>query len=96
MYLGEMIAELKKHKKGKAVRLGFRNPHEYVLSPGDVAFEQSDETTVGAMLNCAEEEMYTTTRTHKGGYYREVWLATYDERGERIGPVMLKLMLGQH
>lgn len=99
MYLPELIEELKKHDKDKVIKKGFSSPHSWRGDYSELAFEPEENTTVGAMLKCAEDSLGKTFTGYKGGEfkmgeYTEVYLAEYSTCGEELGPTLLSFMLG--
>lgn len=101
MMLKDLIETLKKYPDDQKVPLGFDNAHSYRGIYSDLAFEPVNDTTVGAMLREAEGALGETFMGYKGGdfkmgEYTDVWLDHEGVgSGEGIGPVMLRLMLGE-
>ena len=101
MYLSELIKTLEKAPREQVVTKGFNNPHSYRGYYEELAFEPTDNTTVGEMLDCAKESLNKTYTGYKGGEYTmdeytDCNLAWYGSTGEGIGEVLLGYMLGEY
>lgn len=101
MSLKELIEYLKKEKRRKVVPMGFSNPHSYRGYYEDLAFEPTENITVGKMLKCAQEALGKTYQGYKGGDFKmeehvDVYLANYGRCGEEIGYVLLNYMMGKY
>jgi hypothetical protein len=100
MTLGELIAVLKAEDQALVVPRGFAHPHSYRGYYFQLAFEPSENVTVGSMLADAENAVGAVFTGWKGGNYTmsehtKVWLAHRGNCGEEIGPTLLKLMLSE-
>ena len=100
MILKELIETLEKHPADKIVRRGFNRPHSYRGYYDQLAFEPSENVTVGEMLKCAKDSLGKTFTGYKGGEYEmgeytDVWLSEYGTTGEGIGKTLLAYMLGE-
>lgn len=100
MYLSELISKLEEHPPSQVVTHGFSEPHSYRGYYDRLAFEPTDNTTVGEMLACCKEALGNTYTGYKGGEYlmdgdTECYIAYYGGTGEKIGPTLLKYMLGE-
>lgn len=98
--LGELIDTLKRYPEDQVVPLGFSNAHSYRGYYDQLAFEPATNTTVGTMLREAEYAVGGTFQGWKGGEYTmglstDVHLANEGDCGEEIGPILLRLMLGE-
>ena len=98
MTLSELIKFLKKHDQSTVVPLGFGSPHSYRVYYDELAFEPREDTTVGEMLDSAEQALGATYMGYKGGEFTmcehtNVWLARYGSSGESIGITLLRYMV---
>lgn len=97
--LEQLIAALAAEDPAKTVRVGFHRPHSYRGDYMDLAFEVTNDVTVGAMLADARTAHGTTYQGWKGGDYEmgdysRVWLVQEKgDCGESIGAVLLHLLL---
>lgn len=87
--LGEVIDHLSALPADQVVDHGFNNPHSYRGYYDQLAFEPCENTTVGAMLACAEAALGGTFQGYKGGDYTmdrdtDCWLARYGSTGVAI------------
>ena len=101
MVLEELIERLSQHDPKKEVPLGFSTPHSYRGYYDRLAFEPCENTTVGAMLDCAKSALNATYYGWKGGAYTikaytEVYIAEIGHCGEELGKILLDYMLGVH
>lgn len=101
MVLSELIAHLDDCLPSTPVPMGFHRPHSYRGNYTDLAFEPCENTTVGAMLACANAALGTAYEGYKGGTHRmtegtDVHLAKYGETGEGLGEVLLGYMVGKY
>lgn len=99
MRLGELIEELSKYNRDQKVARGFGSPHSYRGYYDELAFEPVENTTVGAMLDAANEADGGMFDGWKGGDFvmdslTPVHLAYRGSTGEEIGPTLLSYMLG--
>ena len=100
MYLKELIEFLAARDPAIIVPLGFHKPHSYRGRYDELAFEPLENTTVGAMLECARSAIGQTYEGYKGGDYKmgeytDVNLSEYGTTGEEIGPILLRYMIGE-
>lgn len=100
MDLEELIAFLSQRDPSIVVPLGFHEPHSYRGDYSELAFEPLENTTVGAMLECAKSALGQTFEGYKGGDYKmERWarvnISEYGTTGEEIGPILLRYMVGE-
>ena len=100
MYLKELIEFLEARDSAIVVPFGFHRPHSYRGYYEQLGFEPLENTTVGAMLECARSALGQTFEGYKGGSYTmerwtEVHLSEYGTTGEEIGPILLKYMVGE-
>lgn len=100
MNLKELIEKLEQYPRNQKVARGFNSPHSYRGYYEDLAFEPCDNTTVGAMLDCAKKALGNTYTGYKGGEftmheYTRCWLSSYgDYSEEALGETLLGFMLG--
>jgi hypothetical protein len=103
MNLGELIDQLEaipdKHRK---VRIGFGKPHSWRGSYCELAFEPVHDTTIAAMLQCAQEADGISYTGYKGGEYlmdrsTTVHLAEYGDctDDDEIGDLLFRLLTGR-
>jgi len=100
MYLKDLIAFLKKHNPKTVVPRGFCNPHSYRGYYQELAFEPTENVTVGAMLKDARKAKGATFTGYKGGEftmgdYTTCYLANYSQTGDELSEQMLKYMFGE-
>lgn len=100
MQLGELIEFLEARDPKQEVAHGFGKPHSYRGYYEDLSFAPVAGTTVGNMLKEAKAALGNTYTGWKGGRfkmdeYTTCWLAEMGTTGEGIGPMLLKLMLGE-
>lgn len=99
MSLSTIIDRLKKEDPARIVAHGFHNPHSYRGDYEQLAFEPTENVTVGSMLACAESALGATYSGYKGGEYTmhgftDCWLAEYGCTSEdMLGPRLLDAML---
>ena len=67
MELQEYIAILEQYPRDKALPKGLGAPHSWRGVYQELAFEVVEDTTVGEMLDCAEECIGKTFQGWKGG-----------------------------
>ncbi len=97
--LESLINVLEDEPADKRVKVGFKNPHSYRGYYHDLAFEVTEDVTVGEMLADARSALGATYQGWKGGDYimREhtsVWLVPEEGcSGETIGALLLHLLL---
>jgi len=101
MILEDLIKKLEQFPREQVVAKGFNEPHSYRGYYDELAFEPCDNTTVGAMLDCAKEALNKTYQGYKGGEYTMTeytccHLAFYGSSGESIGETLLGYMLGEY
>tara|TARA_R110002020_G_scaffold444120_1_gene655457 strand:- start:688 stop:996 length:309 start_codon:yes stop_codon:yes gene_type:complete len=100
MYLEELIEKLEQYPSTQKVAKGFNYPHSYRGYYEQLAFEPCNNTTVGAMLDCAKEALGNTYTGYKGGEftmhkYTMCWLSCYGNSSqESLGETLLGFMLG--
>jgi hypothetical protein len=99
MMLKDLIETLRKYPDDQVVPMGFTSAHSYRGIYSDLAFEPVANTTIGDMRREAEGAVGETFQGWKGGDYvmgefTDVWLAEEGDCGEGIGPILLRLMLG--
>ena len=97
MILSELIEYLRSKDKNTKVKKGFNYPHSYRGYYEELAFEPCDDTTVGEMLECAQQALDNTYTGWKGGEFRmngfsECYIAYAGNTGEGIGPILLDFM----
>lgn len=100
MTLKELIEELGKHNPGKVVPHGFDHPHSDRGNYSNLAFEPTENVTVGQMLKAAKSALGTTYIGWKGGEFTmeehtDCYIGEEGYCGEGIGPTLLKYMLGE-
>ena len=98
MTLEELIAQLSLYDPNKIVAKGFSSPHSYRGYYDELAFEPTDNVTVGSMLADAESALGETFEGYKGGEYKmgagtTVNLAAWSCCGEPISSGMLSWMI---
>ena len=98
MQLGELIAALEQAHPNRVVKHGFGPPASYRGHYDQLAFEPASNLTVKDMLLHAKSAINSTFEGYKGGHFlmtdsTPVWLASWGELGEEIGPTLLSLML---
>lgn len=101
MILKELIEYLKSKDPSTKVKVGFNNPHSYRGYYEDLAFEPCNDTTIGEMLNCAEQAQGKEFEGWKGGMflmrdYTDCWLAREGHSGEGIGKILINYMVGEY
>ena len=98
MNLGELITTLEAADPDQTVQHGFATPY-YLNDYTNLAFEPSDDTTIGAMLAAARSAMGATFQNGKGGEHTMdantwCWLSHKDDTScETISPQMLAWMV---
>jgi len=70
MELQEYIALLEQHPREKRLAKGLGNPHSWRGVYAELAFEVVEDTTVGEMLDCAEDSVGKTFEGWKGGDFK--------------------------
>lgn len=100
MNLKELIEFLEARNPAQEVENGFGKSHSYRGYYEDLSFEPVAFTTVGEMLKEARSALGNTYTGWKGGRftmdeYTTCWLAHRGDTGEGIGPILLKLMMGE-
>ena len=100
MRLGRLIEVLKQYDQRRVVLHGFCHPHSWRGSYSELAFEPSDNVTIGAMLHDANSALGTTYTGYKGGAFEmdewsNVYLANHGEEGEELGERLLAYMLAE-
>lgn len=99
--LGGIIAALEAEDPRRVLPLGFDNPHSYRGYYDQLAFEPAANISIRAMLAAARSAVGATYEGWKGGDYTmtantDCWLANEgDCSDDRIGPVLLSLLLAQ-
>jgi hypothetical protein len=100
MVLKDLIERLEQEDPAKVVPIGFSHPHSYRGYYEELAFEPTENVTVGEMLASAKSALGKKFEGYKGGTYKmneytTVNLAEYGHTGESIGTVLLDYMLGK-
>ena len=100
MILKELIEYLEHKPPNTLVSHGFNNPHAYRGSYEDLAFEPTENTTVGEMLKCAKKALGTTYMGWKGGKFKmgghvDVYIAEWGDVGDGIGKLLLDHMTAE-
>ncbi len=101
MTLGQLIATLEdvlNTTGDKVCRRGICGAHSYRGDYSDLAFEISENVSVGAMLAEARGCMDRTFTGYKGGDFKmgehtECWIAEYGRCGESLGRLALSCLL---
>lgn len=98
MTLKELIAQLSLYDPNKIVAKGFSSPHSYRGYYHELAFEPTDNVTVGSMLADAESALGKTFQGYKGGEFKmggdtTVNLAALGCGGEPLSSGMLSWMI---
>jgi hypothetical protein len=99
MTLADLIATLELEDPDRKLPLGFANAYPYRDRSEDLAFELVADITIGEMLEVVRSALGRTFRGWDGAHdfvmvgHTECWLAVYGGRGEKIGPVLLTLLL---
>lgn len=99
--LGQLIEILEEEADpARVVPHGFANAHSYRGYYHELAVEPAENVTVAEMLATLRGALGATFRGYKGGdyvmdEYTTVYLAHYGATGEQLGPMHLRLMLGQ-
>lgn len=99
MELGALIVVLNRVPREQKVVKGFNNPHSYRGYYDELAFEPCDDTTVGEMLDCANEALGTTYEGWKGGDYlmtntSTVNLSYEGSSGDSMSLTLVEYMIG--
>lgn len=97
MRLGELIEYLENIDQHLVVKKGFCNPHSYRGHYEELAFQPTENITVGRMLEFAKSALGNTYTGYKGGNfkmdeYTDCYIANYGECGETIGKLLLDYM----
>jgi hypothetical protein len=101
MCLRDLIERLERADPNRKVPKGFHEPHSYRGIYEDLAFEPTENITVGEMLAAAKSALGKTFEGYKGGDYEmdwhtDVWIAYEGSgNGEMIGNMLLDYMLGE-
>lgn len=95
--LKDIIEELEKWDRDLMVRPGFGAPHSDRGDYSELAFDPTEQATVGEMLDHARSALGRTFEGWKGGeYIMNEWtpchIGAYGTCGESIGPLTVRLM----
>lgn len=99
--LGELILALEAEDPTRILPIGFNNPHSFRGDYVDLAFEPAVDVSIGDMLAAARAALGSTYQGWKGGDYTMAehttcWISYEGESSDNcIGPLMLRLLLGQ-
>lgn len=101
--LGQLIAVLEveaAHDADRVVPIGLSYPHSYRGHYAELAFEPLRRRPIAGMLVDATHCLHRHFTAYKGGEYlmypsTGLWLASYGEEGEPIGPTLLRFMFGR-
>lgn len=99
--LGDLIARLEQEDPDRVLPLGFADPHSFRGYYCDLAFEPRQNIRIGDMLDAARSALGATFTGWKGGDftmsdYTDCWISHEgDSSDNRIGPLLLELLLAQ-
>lgn len=98
MMLLQLIRTLENYPPTLVLPIGFHDPHSYRGYYECLAFQPTENVTVGSMLECAKSALGATFSGWKSGdytmtEYTDVYLAQVGSCGEELGPMLLGYML---
>lgn len=101
MTLKDIIEALEAEDPNRILPVGFNSPHSYRGYYDQLGFEPATDISIGDMLAAARSALGATFQGYKGGDYTmspytDCWIAEYGHSGDNmIGPILLRLLLGQ-